>query len=203
MTFISIFASLLLSANSVADTSVVVSEPTVISSDTTVQTVLPDSAVIAEQHIKDTVAVVAKDTTVAEKDTAEGWHFTTVDSVAITPVKDQHRSSTCWAYSTLGFLESEVLRTKGKEVDFAEMFVVNKTMMDRATYCVRMYNDVKFAAGGSAYEALRPRAARSDAGNPLRFKPCGYSAGTCGVGQGGFGLSECTFGTQETDSGLA
>ena len=38
MTFISIFASLLLSANSVADTSVVVSEPTVISSDTTVQT---------------------------------------------------------------------------------------------------------------------------------------------------------------------
>ena len=134
MTFISIFASLLLSANSVADTSVVVSEPTVISSDTTVQTVLPDSAVIAEQHIKDTAVVVAKDTTVAEKDTAEGWHFTTVDSVAITPVKDQHRSGTCWAFSTLGFLESEVLRTKGKEVDFAEMFVVNKTMMDRATY---------------------------------------------------------------------
>ena len=154
MTFISIFASLLLSANSVADTSVVVSEPTVISSDTTVQTVLPDSAVIAEQHIKDTVAVVAKDTTVAEKDTAEGWHFTTVDSVAITPVKDQHRSGTCWAFSTLGFLESEVLRTKGKEVDFAEMFVVNKTMMDRATYCVRMYNDVKFAAGGSAYDVI-------------------------------------------------
>ena len=154
MTFISIFASLLLSANSVADTSVVVSEPTVISSDTTVQTVLPDSAVIAEQHIKDTAAVVAKDTTVAEKDTAEGWHFTTVDSVAITPVKDQHRSGTCWAFSTLGFLESEVLRTKGKEVDFAEMFVVNKTMMDRATYCVRMYNDVKFAAGGSAYDVI-------------------------------------------------
>ena len=83
-----------------------------------------------------------------------GFVFTTVDSVAITPVKDQHRSGTCWAFSTLGFLESEVLRTKGIEVDLSEMYVVSKTMMDRATYCVRMYNDVKFAAGGSAYDVI-------------------------------------------------
>ena len=93
----------------------------------------------------------------AAVDTAKvdsGFVFTTVDSVAITPVKDQHRSGTCWAFSTLGFLESEVIRMKGQEVDFAEMYVVSKTMMDRATYCVRMYNDVKFAAGGSAYDVI-------------------------------------------------
>ena len=84
----------------------------------------------------------------------EGWKFTTVDSVAITPVKDQNRSSTCWAFSTLGFLESEVLRIKGKEVDFSEMFVVSKTMMDRATYCVRLYNEPRFAPGGSAYDVI-------------------------------------------------
>ena len=84
----------------------------------------------------------------------EGWQFTTVDSVAITPVKDQNRSSTCWAFSTLGFLESEVLRIKGKEVDFSEMFVVSKTMMDRATYCVRLYNEPRFAPGGSAYDVI-------------------------------------------------
>ena len=84
----------------------------------------------------------------------EGWKFTTVDSVAITPVKDQNRSSTCWAFSTLGFLESEVLRIKGKVVDFSEMFVVSKTMMDRATYCVRLYNEPRFAPGGSAYDVI-------------------------------------------------
>ena len=83
-----------------------------------------------------------------------GFVFTTVDSVAITPVKDQNRSSTCWAFSTLGFLESEVLRTKGKTVDFSEMYVVSKTMMDRATYCVRLYNEPRFAPGGSAYDVI-------------------------------------------------
>lgn len=83
-----------------------------------------------------------------------GFVFTTVDSIAITPVRDQHRSGTCWAFSTLGFLESEILRTQGKEVELSPMYVVSKTMLDRATYCVRMYNDVKFAGGGSAYDVI-------------------------------------------------
>lgn len=94
------------------------------------------------------------DSIAAAQDTIEGWSFTTIDSVGITPVKDQNRSSTCWAFSTLGFLESEVLRTKGKVVDFSEMYVVSKTMMDRATYCVRMYNEPHFAPGGSAYDVI-------------------------------------------------
>ena len=94
------------------------------------------------------------DTTKQETDTLEGFRFTTIDSVAITPVKNQNRSSTCWAFSALGFLESEVLRTKGKEIDFSEMFVVSKTMMDRATYCVRLYNEPHFAPGGSAYDVI-------------------------------------------------
>lgn len=99
-------------------------------------------------------AYAQTDSTEVKKDTAEGWQFTTVDSIAITPVKDQNRSSTCWAFSTLGFLESEVLRTKGKAVDFSPMYVVSKTMIDRATYCVRMYNEPHFAPGGSAYDVI-------------------------------------------------
>ncbi len=94
------------------------------------------------------------DSTAVKKDSVEGWRFTTIDSVAITPVKDQNRSSTCWAFSTLGFLESEVLRMKGQVVDFSEMYVVSKTMMDRATYCVRMYNEPHFSPGGSAYDVI-------------------------------------------------
>ena len=51
-------------------------------------------------------ALAQNDTTKVKSDTTEGFRFTTIDSVAITPVKDQNRSSTCWAFSTLGFLES-------------------------------------------------------------------------------------------------
>ena len=94
------------------------------------------------------------DSTEVKKDSVEGWQFTTVDSVAITRVKDQNRSGTCWAFSTLGFLESEVLRIKGKEIEFAPMYVVSKTMIDRATYTVRMYNEPRFAEGGSAYDVI-------------------------------------------------
>ena len=115
------------------------------------------AAMMLDSVVVDTTQVdsVVADTTQIEKAKADsGFVFTTVDSVAITPVKDQHRSSTCWAFSTLGFLESEVLRIKGIEVDFAEMYVVSKTMMDRATYCVRMYNEPHFSAGGSAYDVI-------------------------------------------------
>ena len=99
-------------------------------------------------------AFAQTDSTEVKKDSIEGFQFTTVDSVAITPVKDQHRSGTCWAFSTIGFIESELLRMGKGEFDLSEMFVVNKTMMDRAEYCVRMYGDVKFAAGGSAYDVI-------------------------------------------------
>jgi len=126
------------------DTVLVESPTVVLSKDTTLTAIAPDSATLAQQR-KDLEAA---------KDTSDGFRFKTVDSVAITSVKDQNRSGTCWAFSTLGFLESEVLRIKKKEVDLAEMFVVSKTMMDRATYCVRMYNEPHFAAGGSAYDVI-------------------------------------------------
>jgi aminopeptidase C len=77
-----------------------------------------------------------------------------VDSVGITSVKDQNRSSTCWAFSTIGFLESELLRLTGKTYDLSEMFVVSHTMMDRAEYVVRMHGDADFAPGGSAYDVI-------------------------------------------------
>ena len=100
-------------------------------------------------------AASADNETKPAKDSLDGWHFTTIDSIAITSVKDQNRSSTCWAFSTIGFLESELIRTGKGEYDLSEMFVVSKTMMDRATYYVRQYGQgSSFAPGGSAYDVL-------------------------------------------------
>ena len=75
--------------------------------------------------------------------------FTTVKENPITSVKDQNRSGTCWAYSTLSFLESEILKATGKTYNLCEMFIANKDYMDRAIVKVRMHGDSQFSQGGS------------------------------------------------------
>ena len=47
--------------------------------------------------------------------------FTTVKELPITSVKNQYRSGTCWAYATLGYFESEILRQTFQRVDRAMM----------------------------------------------------------------------------------
>ena len=80
--------------------------------------------------------------------------FTTVRQNPITKVKDQHRSGTCWAYATLGFFESEILRKTGRAYDLCEMFVVNKDYMDCATHYVRMHGYSQISEGGSCDDVL-------------------------------------------------
>ncbi|MBO4443947.1 MAG: aminopeptidase [Bacteroidaceae bacterium] len=80
--------------------------------------------------------------------------FTPVVENAITSVKDQHRSGTCWAYSSLGFFESELLRMGKGEYDLCESFLCYHTYLDRADAAVRTHGDVSFSEGGSFYDAV-------------------------------------------------
>ena len=84
----------------------------------------------------------------------EGFVFTTVKENPITSIKNQHRSSTCWSFSGLAFFESELIRMGKGTYDLAEMFLVSKTMQDRAKYCVRLHGDAGFTPGGSFYDAV-------------------------------------------------
>ena len=84
----------------------------------------------------------------------EGFVFTTVKENPITSIKNQNRSSTCWSFSALGFLESELLRLGKGEYDLSEMFVVHKTMEDRGTNYVRYHGDSSFSPGGSFYDII-------------------------------------------------
>lgn len=80
--------------------------------------------------------------------------FTTIKENKITSIKDQNRSGTCWAYSTLSFFESEILKKTGKAYDLSEMFIANKDYMERAVLTVRMHGDSQFSQGGSAADVL-------------------------------------------------
>ena len=83
-----------------------------------------------------------------------GFVFTTVKENLITSIKNQNQSGTCWCFSTLSFFESELLRMGKGEHDLCEMFVVHKTMEDRAAQTVRTHGDVSFAQGGSFYDVI-------------------------------------------------
>jgi len=105
-----------------------------------------------------TLAVAAMLATGAMAQEAEAKNnkpvFTTIKALPITSIKDQSRSGTCWAYSTLSFFESEILKASGKNLDLCEMFIANKDYMERAILTVRMHGDSQFAQGGSAADVL-------------------------------------------------
>lgn len=90
----------------------------------------------------------------AQTEKKDSTVFTVVKENPITPVKDQNQSGTCWAYSSLGFLESELLRMGKGEHDLCESFLVYHTYMDRADKAIRTHGDVSFSQGGSFYDAI-------------------------------------------------
>lgn len=87
----------------------------------------------------------------------EEYKFTTIKENPITSIKDQHRSGTCWCFSALSFIESEIIRTKKvspESIDLSEMFVVGKSYQDRAIKYVRLDGHLNLAAGSSFGDVL-------------------------------------------------
>ena len=84
----------------------------------------------------------------------EGFQFTTVKENPIISIKNQNQSGTCWAFSSLSFFESELLRMGKGEFDLCEMYLAHKTYEDRAKASVRMHGDISFSQGGSFYDAV-------------------------------------------------
>ncbi|RHJ84345.1 aminopeptidase C [Parabacteroides sp. AM08-6] len=80
--------------------------------------------------------------------------FTPVKELKITPVKNQNRTGTCWCFSTIGFLESELLRQGKGEYDLSEMYIVNHSYKDKADKYVRLHGKLNFGQGGSFEDVL-------------------------------------------------
>lgn len=93
----------------------------------------------------------AQDKAEAKNDTAQ---FTVIKANPVTSIKDQNQSGTCWAFSSLSFLEAELLRMGKGEYDLSESFLVYHTYLDRADRAVRTHGDVSFSQGGSFYDAI-------------------------------------------------
>lgn len=79
----------------------------------------------------------------------EGYQFTDVKRLPHTSVKDQARAGTCWSWSTVSFLESEMMR-KGKDsVNLSAMYIVRHAYSDKADKYVRLHGHLNFCVGGA------------------------------------------------------
>jgi len=94
--------------------------------------------------------VVSQNDTIKKK----GYEFTIVKELPVTSVKNQYRSGTCWSYSSISFLEAELLRMGKGEYDLSEMFNVWNTYKDKAKKYVRFHGSINFGGGGAFHDVL-------------------------------------------------
>jgi len=88
----------------------------------------------------------------SEKKKPKGYVFEDEIILPATSIKNQYRSGTCWSFSGLSFLESEMLRLGKPKVDLSEMFIVWHTYLEKAEKHVRVHGNLNFAAGGAFHD---------------------------------------------------
>ena len=85
-----------------------------------------------------------------DKKADEGYKFTDVKRLPTTVVKSQDRAGTCWSWSTISFLESEMIRLGKDSVSLSPLYVVWNTYHGKADKYVRMNGHVNFGQGGAS-----------------------------------------------------
>jgi len=85
---------------------------------------------------------------------SSGYQFTVVKENPITSIKNQGNSGTCWSFSGVGFLESELIRMNKGEHDLSEMYIVRRNYADKADKYVRVGGNLNFAQGGSFADVI-------------------------------------------------
>ncbi len=84
----------------------------------------------------------------------EAYKFTTIIDLDATPVISQGNTGTCWSFSASSFLESEIIRLNGKQVDISEMYNVRNTYPVKADNYVMRQGKAQFSQGGLAHDVL-------------------------------------------------
>ncbi|MCH9660363.1 MAG: C1 family peptidase [Bacteroidetes bacterium] len=84
----------------------------------------------------------------------ELYQFTPIIDLEATPVISQGRTGTCWSFSSTSFLESEVIRLTGKQIDLSEMYTVRNTYPKKANNFVMRQGKAQFSEGGLAHDVM-------------------------------------------------
>jgi len=87
-----------------------------------------------------------------DKEKANGYEFEIIKELENTPVKNQFRSGTCWSFSAVSFLESEMLNMGKLEVDLSEAWIIRHSYSDKAKRYVRWHGYLNFGGGGAFHD---------------------------------------------------
>ena len=71
-----------------------------------------------------------------------------------TETKDQCRTGTCWSYSTISFLESELIRMGKGQHNLSEMFNVRMTYPKKAEMFLRYQGKYQFGPGSLCHDVI-------------------------------------------------
>lgn len=78
--------------------------------------------------------------------------FTIKKDIEANEVQSQDRTGTCWSFSALSFVESELMRMGKGTHKLSEMYIVRKAYEDKAENYVRMHGTANFSQGGAFHD---------------------------------------------------
>ena len=83
------------------------------------------------------------------------YTFTPDIDLSCTAVKSQARTGTCWSFSTVSFLESELIRLGEEPMDISEMYIVRLIYQDKARNYFLRQGKANFSEGSLAHDVIR------------------------------------------------
>ncbi len=86
------------------------------------------------------------------------YEFTIEKDCRCTEVKNQQRTGTCWSFSTISFLESELIRQGKGYYDLSEMYIVRNIYRDKARNYFLRQGKAQFGQGSLAHDVIRAAA---------------------------------------------
>lgn len=80
--------------------------------------------------------------------------LTTIINNPATDVKDQGKSGTCWCFSSLSLIESELLKRGIEHPDLSEMFVVRNIYIEKAKNYILRQGFTRFSEGAFGHDVF-------------------------------------------------
>ena len=94
--------------------------------------------------------------TVAQEDKKASTQLEFVNEIQLdaTPVKSQDLTGTCWSYSSISFIESEILRMGNGSHDLSEMYYVYNIYQEKAANYVLRQGKAQFSQGSLNHDVI-------------------------------------------------